>query len=74
MPRACTEKIIKLFKISPSENGPIGKNNRASKINIPYLSIDKYELAKSSGRIDAKTLLPSSGGIGIKLRIASIRL
>ena len=49
-------------------------NNRAKIIKNPIDDKDKYVFASFSGRSRAKTLEPSRGGIGSRLKIAKRRL
>lgn len=55
-------------------NASIGSGLRGEtkniRITMPIEPIDRYDFAKSSGKIVANILLPSSGGIGKRLKIA----
>lgn len=61
---------MKLLKENPSI-GNISKKKRIKKPNCPSA---KYVRASLSGKIRAKILDPSSGGIGNKLKIAKSKL
>lgn len=56
-----------------SEKGPIGKKSKKNTRKRPIVSSDKYAAASLRGRSDAKTLEPSSGGMGIRLNTARRR-
>ena len=56
------------------EKPPIGNKRRKNIIKIPTPEIDRYAAASFWGKIRAKTLEPSRGGMGIKLKIARRRL
>ena len=74
MPRRRWAKARRVCIMLPSENPPIGKRRSAKIIKNPIDDRDKYVCASRSGKRREKILLPSSGGIGIKLKIAKRRL
>ena len=57
----------------PSEKPPKLNINKENIISIPNIPIERYAFASFSGRIKAKIFDPSSGGMGIRLKIAKRR-
>ena len=57
-----------------SENPPIGNMRSTRRRSDPNELRERYLSAKSSGRMSANILEPSSGGIGKRLKIAKERL
>lgn len=58
----------------PRENPPIGNTSKKKIIKNPIEPKDRKTAASFSGNINENILLPSSGGIGIILKIAKSRL
>jgi len=60
--------------IFDKENRGLGKRSRKKTIKMPIFSIEERAFAYSFGKMAVKTRPPSSGGMGIKLNTAKIKL
>ena len=57
----------------PREKPPMGNISKKKIIRIPKVPTERYIAASLSGKIKAKIFEPSSGGMGIRLKIARRR-
>ena len=73
-PKRLRAKEMMLVTKPIRENPPIGKNNKKTRKSRPKFPRDIYAAASFGGRIKAKTLEPSRGGMGTKLKMPSRRL